>query len=110
MGGHTHQEMGEGFELGMCDWRLCPLAKHGGQKRSKGKCGQQWLSLVGRLDTPTAFWCTWDSGRGLLRWNVSGSEKPVGFFPFPGRRHVNGGQHRPVIRGLEAQSPNDAWN
>ena len=44
------------------EWKLCSLAKHGSWKRSKSKYGQHWPSLVEKVNTPTGFQHTWDSG------------------------------------------------
>ena len=35
--------------------RLCPRTEHGRGKRGKGKHGQHWSLLVGKLGTPTGF-------------------------------------------------------
>ena len=48
--------------------RLCLLMQLGTQKRGKDKHSCHYPLLVKKMDTPTGFWSTGDSGRGLLNW------------------------------------------
>ena len=71
--------MGEGFELHMGD----SLAKHGCCKRSKGKCGQHWPSLVGKLDTATGFLACMGFWERTFERESEESKQSVGSVPAP---------------------------
>ena len=108
--------MGRGIELHMCDWKLDPLAKHGSQKRSKGTYGQHWPSLVGRLDTPTGFWRTWDSGGDVWNRACWKAKRPLVPTPTVGGMSTvtchpaSSGLCGPVSGSLGAQLWKDAWS
>ena len=109
-GEHSPLRNGGGVELSMCDWRLCPRAKHGGQKRGKGKRGWHWPSLVGRLDTSSGFWVHGILGEDFKNRVCWKAKRQSVLFPPLGRGGANGRQGRPVSGGLGTQTLKDAWS